>query len=431
MADGLSDLVTPLGAFVLLVALGIAGILIAFNLRLSQLVRPATSVARWVGGTAAESMRRRPIEPGRPAATGRGGNGTGATGSDLRAGGRARGGPRVAAGPGDIEGQAGIWGQDSPAPMPSPVPTSATFAPARSPGAATSPGATATAVADRPRPVRDPDDITDASDSPRTRELREYTLPGHALLDETVEPVAPGGEEAIHRRTEEIIIKKLASFEIQAQIVGRNAGPVVTQYEVQPAPHIKVSRIEALSDDLAMALAARTLRIEAPIPGKSAVGIEIPNQDFNVVTLRGILESAGLRGLRLQADLRPRARRRRPRAGGRPGEDAPPAHRRGDRLGQERHGQRPDHEPAVQRQPGRRSDDPGRPQAGRAGGLQRPAPPPRAGHHRAGAGEGRAQVGRERDGEPVPALRRRTRPGTSAPTTTRVRTPRTGCHTSS
>ena len=65
----------------------------------------------------------------------------------------------------------------------------------------------------------------------------------------------------------------------------------MTQYEVQPAPHVKVSRIEALSDDLAMALAARTLRIEAPIPGKSAVGIEIPNQDFNVVTLRGILES--------------------------------------------------------------------------------------------------------------------------------------------
>jgi S-DNA-T family DNA segregation ATPase FtsK/SpoIIIE len=66
---------------------------------------------------------------------------------------------------------------------------------------------------------------------------------------------------------------------------------VVTQYEVQPAPHVKVSRIEALSDDLAMALAARSLRIEAPIPGKAAVGIEVPNKDFNVVTLRGILES--------------------------------------------------------------------------------------------------------------------------------------------
>ena len=57
----------------------------------------------------------------------------------------------------------------------------------------------------------------------------------------------------------------------------------MTQYEVEPAPDIKVSRIEALADDLAMALAARSLRIEAPIPGKSAVGIEIPNKDFNVV----------------------------------------------------------------------------------------------------------------------------------------------------
>ena len=64
----------------------------------------------------------------------------------------------------------------------------------------------------------------------------------------------------------------------------------MTQYEVQPAPDIKVSRIEALADDLAMALAARSLRIEAPIPGKSAVGIEIPNKDFNVVALRRILE---------------------------------------------------------------------------------------------------------------------------------------------
>ena len=69
----------------------------------------------------------------------------------------------------------------------------------------------------------------------------------------------------------------------------------MTQYEVEPAPEIKVSRIEALSDDLAMALAARSLRIEAPIPGKSAVGIEIPNKDFNIVALRRILEEVDLR----------------------------------------------------------------------------------------------------------------------------------------
>ena len=103
-------------------------------------------------------------------------------------------------------------------------------------------------------------------------------------------PTTSGGEEVIHRRNEEIIVRKLAGFNIPAQIVARNAGPVVTQYEVQPAADIKVSRIEALADDLAMALAARSLRIEAPIPGKSAVGIEIPNKDFNIVALRRILE---------------------------------------------------------------------------------------------------------------------------------------------
>src|SRR4030095_16399298 len=87
-----------------------------------------------------------------------------------------------------------------------------------------------------------------------------------------------------------IVKKSRPAFAIPAEITGRNAGPVVTQYEVQPAPDVKVSRIEALADDLAMALAARALRIEAPRPGKSAVGIEIPNKDFNIVALRRILE---------------------------------------------------------------------------------------------------------------------------------------------
>ena len=96
--------------------------------------------------------------------------------------------------------------------------------------------------------------------------------------------------DLVHARNEEIIVRKLASFDIEARIIGRNAGPVVTQYEVQPAPHIKLSRIEALQDDLSMALAARSIRIEAPIPGKSAVGIEIPNKEFNIVALRRILD---------------------------------------------------------------------------------------------------------------------------------------------
>src|SRR5438309_2215551 len=76
----------------------------------------------------------------------------------------------------------------------------------------------------------------------------------------------------------------------------RSRGPVVTRYELKPAAGVKVSRIEALADDLALALAARTLRIEAPIPGKSVVGIEIPNMAIGLVSLRDVAESAEFKG---------------------------------------------------------------------------------------------------------------------------------------
>ena len=287
LRDLLVPLVTGPGAFVVLVAFVVVGILLAFNLRLRDLTSPATRAAAWVGRSAAASMQRAPREADMP---------TNGRDPGVRAGARARS-PRVATGATTPAGQTGIWGEDGPAPVPSAGPTSATFAPARGVGgpaglaAATAVGAAgATATLDGARPGRAIDDITDASDSPPTRERREYVLPPIALLDETVIRANIGGEEALHKRIEEIIVTKLRSFDIEANIVGRNAGPVVTQYEVQPAPHVKVSRIEALSDDLAMALAARSLRIEAPIPGKSAVGIEVPNQDFDVVALRGILE---------------------------------------------------------------------------------------------------------------------------------------------
>jgi S-DNA-T family DNA segregation ATPase FtsK/SpoIIIE len=283
-------------AFVLLLAIGIVGVLLAFNLRLRDLVAPATRALRWLGVIAAESMRREPGADGTKGAAGAG-SARAAVDDDkaLRAGARGRAG-RVLAGATPSGSQTGIWGEDSPVPVPANAPMSATFAPPRTAGAVAGNGHGngngAIALAPEAiRPVRDPNDITDASDSPPTKERIEYTLPPLTLLDEAIEQVPMGGEEMLHRRNEEIIVKKLASFDIDAQIVGRNAGPVVTQYEVQPAPHVKVSRIEGLSDDLAMALAARSLRIEAPIPGKSAVGIEVPNKDFNVVTLRGILES--------------------------------------------------------------------------------------------------------------------------------------------
>jgi S-DNA-T family DNA segregation ATPase FtsK/SpoIIIE len=89
-----------------------------------------------------------------------------------------------------------------------------------------------------------------------------------------------------------IIEEKLRSFQIPAQVVATNSGPVVTQYEVKPDVRVKLSRIEGLADDLAMALAARSIRIEAPIPGKDVVGIEIPNHAPETVGFRRLYEDA-------------------------------------------------------------------------------------------------------------------------------------------
>jgi S-DNA-T family DNA segregation ATPase FtsK/SpoIIIE len=285
LASILVPLLTPPGAFVVLLAILAIGLMLAFNLQLRQLLRPVTGTARWVGSTAAASMRRDPAAPGT------GPDPSGAAPATPR--GRAARGGAVVADP-VSPGQTGLWSKGAPpiddsripAAVPSDAPTSATFARGRTVEGAGS----ATLLADPPRPIRALDDITDAGDSPPTKERIEYVLPPLALLEDIANPTEPGGSPAAHARNEEIIVKKLASFGITAVIKDRNAGPVVTQYEVQPAVDVRVSRIEALADDLAMALAARSLRIEAPIPGKSAVGIEIPNKDFNVVALRRIFE---------------------------------------------------------------------------------------------------------------------------------------------
>ena len=286
LAIALTDLFGGAGAFVLLVGLAAFGLVIGFGIPLRQLLRPAVGTARWVGSTAAEALRR--IPPDDPTLANK------ATGdNEAPSTGRGRGTGTRPVSPAHSPGQTGVWGDGDesaiPVAIPSPRPTSSTFAPER----AMAPSATLVAPL---RPLRDPDDVTDGFDSPPTKERIEYVLPPLTTLDDIAIPITAGGDEAAHARTEEIIVKKLAGFGIPAKVVGRNAGPVVTQYEVQPAPDIKVSRIEGLSDDLAMALAARSLRIEAPIPGKSAVGIEIPNKEFNVVALRRILEEVDFKG---------------------------------------------------------------------------------------------------------------------------------------
>ena len=91
----------------------------------------------------------------------------------------------------------------------------------------------------------------------------------------------------------------LGSFGVDATVVGVSQGPMVTRFEVQPGVGVKVSKIVNLADDLALAFASAGVRIEAPIPGKSAVGIEVPSREKSVVYLREVLDSDEFRGSNL------------------------------------------------------------------------------------------------------------------------------------
>ena len=83
----------------------------------------------------------------------------------------------------------------------------------------------------------------------------------------------------------------LQSFGVQTRIIDISRGPAVTRYELQPSAGVKISKITNLADDIALNLAASGVRIEAPIPGKPAVGIEVPNKDIATVTLREVIDS--------------------------------------------------------------------------------------------------------------------------------------------
>ena len=97
-------------------------------------------------------------------------------------------------------------------------------------------------------------------------------------------------EAEIDRKIAELL-SKLDKFKIEGDVIRTYSGPLVTTFEFKPAPNVKVSKILGLQDDLAMALKAETIRIQAPIPGKDVVGIEIPNDEFDTIYLREILES--------------------------------------------------------------------------------------------------------------------------------------------
>src|SRR5437762_4805686 len=122
---------------------------------------------------------------------------------------------------------------------------------------------------------------------------KPWVLPALDSLDQG-SAARSGKDELI--RNKRVIEETLSHFGIAASVVDVFVGPVVTRYELKPAAGVKLSRIEALADDLSLALAARTLRIEAPIPGKSVVGIEIPNLAIGLVSVRDAAESAEFKG---------------------------------------------------------------------------------------------------------------------------------------
>lgn len=159
---------------------------------------------------------------------------------------------------------------DNPPPPP-PVPRPAAPAPGAHPG-----------------PRRAP---RSADDRQLTLDWQLYQLPPVTLLEKGRRERAPRGDREIADKAR-LIEETLASFGVQAKVVEVSRGPAVTRFEVHPGPGVKVSRITALADDIALSLAAADVRIEPRIPGKSAVGIEVPNRQISMVTLRDVLESA-------------------------------------------------------------------------------------------------------------------------------------------
>ncbi len=129
-------------------------------------------------------------------------------------------------------------------------------------------------------------------DTPVRPAAGEYRLPPLSLLH------ASGGGRQTERDAParaHLLEETLRSFGVQARVLEYQQGPAVTRFEVQPGPGVKVSRIVALADDIALAMAATDVRMEAPIPGKAAIGIEIPNSEIAPVRLREVLETPAFR----------------------------------------------------------------------------------------------------------------------------------------
>jgi len=135
-----------------------------------------------------------------------------------------------------------------------------------------------------------PGKVTSTPISRQTREDGNFQLPQATLLDKALKVKNPRLNKDLADNVK-ILEETLGSFGVKIKVTQVTQGPTITRYEAQPAPGIKVSRITNLADDIALSLASADVRIEAPIPGKSVVGIEVPNIEIAMVHFREVLET--------------------------------------------------------------------------------------------------------------------------------------------
>lgn len=165
-----------------------------------------------------------------------------------------------------------------------------------------------------PEPVKQGEEEASRSKARKKSESREAAV--EAALDASAEPLAfaddlppttllssppPRNAEAGAKELDvagQKLLATLRTFKVEGELVGRTSGPTVTQFEIEPAAGVKVRQIAALADDLALAMRAPSIRIVAPIPGRGAVGVEVPNPTPEMVVLREVLESADFKQAR-------------------------------------------------------------------------------------------------------------------------------------
>ncbi len=133
--------------------------------------------------------------------------------------------------------------------------------------------------------------LDDVENYKQEKKKRDYVLPPIECLNQPEFSSSEGFANEM-QTTSKKLVEVLSSFGVETKLVGISRGPSVTRYELSPAPGVKISKITNLADDIALGLASSGVRIEAPIPNKSAVGIEVPNKSRSTVTLREIISSA-------------------------------------------------------------------------------------------------------------------------------------------